>query len=596
MKSVKRSIFSLYLSVSLALTVLTLCYSNPAVAEAKIDYSEISGQLRPVIQRILKDKKIVGLSLALVHKGSTVWSEGFGYSDKKSKLRTTPDTMFRVGSISKLFTTVATMQLQEQDIIDIDQPLSAYLERFLMKSRFSDDSPITIRNILTHHAGIQSDLYKGQWNNTHFTDVVEQLRNEYVSYPPDFVLSYSNVAFSLLGNMIEEVTYQSYESYIQENIAIPLNMPNTGFHLSSFEHNLAHAFNSTQKKQSLLPIRDLPSMGLYSSANDIARFISLFIDRKNTMHKQILSNASIDEMLEHQNVDVELDFDDKIGLGWLLDRYSFNDAGTIAEHGGTTMYYSSQLLLAPRHELGVIVMSNTQGSRSSVNHIAETVLQQALDFQKGLSTEPATSLTSTETLESNDGSIQTGGDYMTNLGLVSIDPIENELCACSKREVLDLIPQPEGWYNLHDRHTSSADSSDKPRLTEKKIGEHEVIIMQSKGRTQRFGSRMPSPGIPEKWKKRLGDYRIINADSNFPIDHVCLLEKNKRLYLGYRMPRLSEKQIHTPLEPITGHEAVTVGLGRTRGETVQIDRFDDSDKEYLIFSGLIAEKISDRPL
>lgn len=479
-------------------------------------------------------------------------------------------------------------------MIDIDQPLSAYLERFLMRSRFTDDSPITVRHILTHHSGIPTDLYKGQWNDTHFTEVVEQLRNEYVSYPPNFVLSYSNIGFTLLGNMIEEVTQQPYESYIQEHIAIPLGMPNTGFHLSKFEYNLAEAFNASRKKQSLLPIRDLPSMGLYSSANDIARFIQLFIDRKNPMHQKTLSDTSVNEMLEHQNADVELDFDEKIGLGWLLDRCGINNAGTIAEHGGTTMFYSSQLLLAPKHKLGVIVMANTQGSRSSVNQIAESVLQAALDHKRGLLAPSPGRVSATITAENNEGGINTGGDYMTNLGLVSIDPDENELCACSKRKVLNLIPQPDGWYDLQKNNASVPDASSNPRLTEKRIGEQEVIVMQSEGRTQRFGSRMPDPGIPDKWKKRLGNYRIINSDSNFPIDHVCLLEKNKRLYLGYRMPRLSQKQIHTPLQPITPYQAVTVGLGRTRGETVQIDKFDDNGKEYLIFSGLIAEKIPEQ--
>lgn len=592
MKSIKRSIAGRFLSICLLLAGTCIILPGHTYAAENIDYSQLRQQLHPVIERKLKEKNIVGLSLALVDGGSTVWSEGFGFSDQSFKKKTTPNTEFRVGSVTKLFTAVATMQLQGHDLIDIDQPLSAYLERFLMQSRFSDNSPITVRNILTHHAGIPTDLFKGQWNNTHFTEVVEQLRNEYVSYPPEFVLSYSNIGFSLLGNMIEEVSQQSYESYIQENIAIPLNMPNTGFHLSRFEHNLSDAFNDRRKKQSLLPIRDLPSMGIYSSANDLARFISLFIDRENPMHQKILSDASVYEMLEHQNADIELDFDEKIGLAWLLDRCGINNAGRIAEHGGTTMFYSSQLLLSTEHELGVIVMANTQGSRNTVNQIAETILQAALNTKLGLSL-PSTTLASSETPTSNDNPVHMGGDYMTNLGLVSIDPLENELCACSKRKILDLIPQPDGWFNLQKKNESRTVQSNKPKLSEKKVGDQKVIVLHSEGRTQRFGSRMPEAGIPETWKRRLGNYRIINSDRNFPIDHVCLLEKNERLYLGYRMPRLSVKDIHTPLAPITHNEAVTVGLGRTRGETIQIDKFDDSAKEYLIFSGLIAEKIPD---
>lgn len=559
-------------------------------ATEQVDYEKISRQLYPAIEKKIKEKNIVGLSLALVDKGAIVWAEGFGYSDRARKTKISPNTQFRIGSITKLFTALASLQLQDNDRIDIDQPLSAYLERFLMKSRFSDDSPITVRNVLTHHSGMPTDLFKGQWQKTRFTNIVEQLRNEYVSYPPEFVLSYSNIGYSLLGHMIEETTDQSYESYIQEHILQPLSMRHTGFAPEANLTTLSHAFNKDRDKKDLLPIRDIPAMGLYSSAHDLANFVRLFLDRDYSVHQHVLSEASLTEMMEHQNADVELDFDEKIGLAWHLDRAGINDAGAIAEHGGTTMYYSSQIVLAPKYGLGVIVLANTQGSRATVNQIAETILLASINLKRGSHGKNRVAAAN-ETPAADEYMPPLGGDYMTSLGLVSIDPREVELCACSKRKVLDLVPQPDGWFNLQKKSSGKGSTAKQARMTEKFIDGQKVIVIQSEGRTHRFGSSMPEAAIPELWKQRLGDYRIVNSDEDFPVDHVSLLEKNKRLYLGYRMPKLSHKKVETPLAPITDHEAVTVGLGRTRGETVRIKRFDDTRMEYLVFSGLIAEKI-----
>lgn len=579
-----------FLGNSLLISGIVLSAPQTSQAAEQVDYEKISRQLHPVIAKKIKEKNIVGLSLALVDKGTIEWAEGFGYSDRAQSTKISANTQFRIGSITKLFTALATMQLQDNGDIDIDQPLSAYLERFLMQSRFSDDSPITVRNVLTHHSGLPTDLFKGQWQNTSFTHIVEQLRNEYVSYPPEFVLSYSNIGYSLLGHMIEETTDQSYQSYLQEHILQPLSMRHTGFTPEPDLTSLSAGFNKNKENKELLPIRDIPAMGLYSTAFDLANFVRLFLDRDYIVHQQVLSETSMTEMMEHQNADVELDFDEKIGITWLLDRAGIDDAGVITEHGGTTMYFSSQIVLAPEYELGVIVLANTQGSRTTVNQIAETILLAAIDLKRGSSAKHKI-VAENETPVTDEYMPPLGGDYMTNLGLVSIDPGEVELCACSKRKVLDLVPQPDGWFNLQKKSTDKTSNEKQARLTEKFIDGQQIIVVQSKGRTHRFGSSMPEARLPDLWKQRLGDYRIINSDKDFPVDHVSLMEKNKRLYLGYRMPRLSHKKVETPLAPITDNEAVTVGLGRTRGETVRIKRFDDTPKEYLIFSGLIAEKI-----
>lgn len=122
------------------------------------DYSSITGELSRLIQSVVEESGITGLSVALVDDQEMVWAEGFGHADKENGVKATPQTIYGVASISKLFTATAIMQLAESGEIDIDQPLQTYLPEFSINSRFTGPGPITLRNVMTHHSGLPSDL------------------------------------------------------------------------------------------------------------------------------------------------------------------------------------------------------------------------------------------------------------------------------------------------------------------------------------------------------------------------------------------------------------------------------------------------------
>ena len=111
----------------------------------------------------MKDKDIVGLSIAVVDDQEIVWADGFGWADKQNKIRARPETVYRVGSITKLFTATAAMQLAEQGKLDINQPLEKILQQFAIKSHLDNTAPITPRNIMTHHSGLQGNYLHGMW-------------------------------------------------------------------------------------------------------------------------------------------------------------------------------------------------------------------------------------------------------------------------------------------------------------------------------------------------------------------------------------------------------------------------------------------------
>ena len=189
-------------SASCAL-LLAACATPAPVADHEIrgDYRFTEKYLSWLVEHEMSDNDITGLSIALIDDQQVVWQQGFGYADLANKVPATPETIYRAGSIAKVFTAAATMQLAEQGKLDIDQPLAAALPEFAIKTRFPKAGPVTPRNIMTHHSGLPSNFLRDMYvrDPGRFETVVEGLHDEHLAFPPDYVFSYSNVGMALLG-------------------------------------------------------------------------------------------------------------------------------------------------------------------------------------------------------------------------------------------------------------------------------------------------------------------------------------------------------------------------------------------------------------
>jgi len=147
-------------------------------------------QTHSKLQQLIERQQLDGVSIGVVSKDGLIWFDSAGYANRKKGIKASENTMYRVGSLTKLFTATAILQLEDEGIIDIDQAASAYIPRFYYKTRFSDTGVITPRNLLTHLSGLPSNLNKGHWSEERFSDLVERLRIEYTAYPVDFISNY----------------------------------------------------------------------------------------------------------------------------------------------------------------------------------------------------------------------------------------------------------------------------------------------------------------------------------------------------------------------------------------------------------------------
>jgi CubicO group peptidase (beta-lactamase class C family) len=579
--------------------ILASCATMPKRAEdlAPDDYGFTREYITWLIKKEMKQRGVTGLSIALVDDQRVVWAEGFGLADKANEVAATPETVYRAGSISKLFTATAAMQLAEQGKLDIDKPLQSYLPEFSISSRFKDSSAITPRTIMTHHSGLPSNLSKGMWSTDPqpFETVVEQLKDEYVATPPGYIFSYSNLGVTLLGHALERVAGQSYSSYMSASILSPLGMT-----YSSFSQGPDHSFLAAKayrncKEVDEPALRDIPAGGLNTTVLDLSRFMQMVFAGGRTEKRQIIKSETLAEMLRPQNENVPLDLDNRVGLAWGLGSTDIQNAGPVASHGGATICHRSRLMVLPDHKLGIVVLANSATAGSVVRKVAIETLKLALETKAGIKQLeqqivdiPHEVTLPYEVLQGYEGR------YYTSEGVVDVSNESGYLQAEVKKKPVLLVPRADGLFYLKYRMLGlvpiSLGELDKIGISRATIMGREILKARVNGREIIAGERMQPVKVSKKWLQRVGKYEIINQGKDaLAIDNFRLRHDDGLLFVEYSMPLFASCTKSLAVEPISDSEVVISGLGRGRGETIRM--VNEQGEELLRYSGYLFRKI-----
>jgi CubicO group peptidase (beta-lactamase class C family) len=525
----------------------------------------------------MKKNRVVGLSIAIVDDQQTVWARGFGYADLKNKKPATPETVYRIGSISKLFTVTATMQQAEQGRIDIDQPLQNYLPAFSVKSRFSNTDPITLRSIMTHHSGLPSDVLKGMWAPEPPETLLYRLKDEYVAYPPNYVFAYSNAAMALLGLMIERVSDAEFCEYMTQTIIKPMGMQHSSYKLTPDIESLLSKGYRNGKEAKQLPLRDLAAGSMYSNVVDLSRFVKMVLAEGRAGNQQILRPQTIAEMLRPQNGNVVLDFGQQIGLGWFID-YTPHEKLKIAGHGGGTPLFRTSLMILPQKKIGVVVLTNsTEGSRIH-NKIGKEALKLSLEAKTGetiekkdIRIEPPDQKASEEMLQSFVGR------YATLNMLGAVDRKKKTLEAKFEKYEFQLIKSSNGSFGVKRRFLGIFPLKKLGRLEVAKIrvgrtefNGRELLTVHYDNKYWFSAEKLSLSPLPPAWEKALGKYRILNPDPDSSPEEVRLSKKAGVLELSFKNPLWHSGRGKIYLRPISETAALTTGIGRNSGETMRL--------------------------
>jgi len=312
---------------------------------------------------LLSELDTMGGVISVVKDDALLLSKGYGYSDIERDKPVDPNsTLFRIGSVAKLFTWTAIMQLVEQDILDLDTDINEYLNAFQVPETFPE--PITLKHLLTHTAGFEETYTRIISDTDVFSSLEEELKDHLPPRvrSPGIMTSYSNFGTALAGFIIEETTGIKYEDYIEENILkildmnrssldqpLPQNLTEdsgipTGFYYD--RHQFYEGFYEY--------ISIVPAGGMSTTANDMANFMIANLNNGTFGENQILQNNTIQEMQSEQFT-THPQFP-----GMCYGFYELpHDYLRIISHNGATVFYHSLMALIPEENLGIFISFNS---------------------------------------------------------------------------------------------------------------------------------------------------------------------------------------------------------------------------------------------
>ena len=323
--------------------------------------ADVSAFLDGIVSQQLAREDIGGAVVLVIKDGKVLFTKGYGYADVDKKTPVLPDgTLFRPGSVSKLFTWTAVMQLVEQGKLDLDRDVNDYLD-FKIPPAYG--KPITLRNIMTHTSGFE-ETAKDMWF-TSPNDLVPI--GDYVKahipariFPPGVTPAYSNYATTVAGYIVQRVSGESYFDYIENHIFNPL-----GMHHSTFRQPLPADLKGMMSSGYTVasePAKDFefiepaPAGSSSITAVDISHFMLAHLQEGKYENAQILKPETVQLMHSRQFGSLPT------MLGMCLGFYEETRNGhRIIGHGGDTIYFHSDLHLIQDTGVGFFVSYNSQG-------------------------------------------------------------------------------------------------------------------------------------------------------------------------------------------------------------------------------------------
>ena len=340
------------------------------------DPAEMKAFLDEELGREMEKYHIAGAAVSVVKDGQLFFAKGYGYADLENKIPVDPEqTMLRIGSVGKLFTWTAVMQLVEQGKLDLDEDINDYLD-FRIPDTYPQ--PITLKHLMTHTSGFDDRLLESLVSDA---DDQVSTREWLISNmpararPPGDIASYSNYNAMLAGYIVAQVSGQPYDQYIQEHVLNPLGMvhstaqspmpPDLRAHASvgyTYEDGDFQAYPNYTAQPAVLP-----SGAHQASVTDMARFMIAHLQDgrysdANIAEARILNESTMQQM--HSTVYTP----DPRLLGTAYGFFDFSDNGqrTIGHSGYIPPMYSL-LLLLPDQNLGVFVAYNSEGGEELTN-------------------------------------------------------------------------------------------------------------------------------------------------------------------------------------------------------------------------------------
>jgi len=341
--------------------------------------ADLEAWLDGYMDSALQPSGIAGAVVSVVKDGKLLLSKGYGYADVESgRLMDPSRTLIRTGSTSKLFTWTAVMQMYEQGKLDLDRDVNTYLD-FRIPER--SDGPVTMNQLMTHRGGFEEGLKNVLMSDPEKLLTTEQYLKNHPRpriFPAGEAPAYSNYGTALAGYIVERVSGQPFEDYIEQHILNPLGMRHSTFRQplpEPFEDDMSRGYMSADQKPWKFELAvTAPAGSLSSTADDMANFMIAQLQNGQFENSRILQPGTA-ELMHRSEYPLPEGFA-TMAHGFFS---GWENGHWVIGHGGDTVLFHTDLNLLPDENVGFFVSFNSRGSNDSVYSLRSRLFEDFMD-------------------------------------------------------------------------------------------------------------------------------------------------------------------------------------------------------------------------
>jgi CubicO group peptidase (beta-lactamase class C family) len=342
-----------------------------SIAACTLAQTNVSQRLDQIAGTELVRQHIPGMAIVAVRDGRVVYAKGFGVVSAESKNPVTSDTVFRVGSMSKMMVATAAVSLSEQGRLRLDAPVGSYLYGLNPQV-----ARVTTHQLLSHTSGLRDEAVSfGPHEEEALGTAIASWNGSMFFTDPGKVFSYSNPGYALVGRVMEVIRGTPFADVMQQMVFQPLGMKNSTYRPTmamTFPLAVGHNADGTVSRPMADYVPNWPAGFLFSSARDFGAFVSAFLNDGKLDDRQALP-ASVFSALAQTRSRIPGRSGTQYGYGLYIEQ----DKGfQVLAHGGTIQGYTSAVVMAPAYKAGVAVLTNRDGADSSL--VADKMLEALL--------------------------------------------------------------------------------------------------------------------------------------------------------------------------------------------------------------------------
>lgn len=346
-------------------TLFLICFFHPmegAVAKAPetAENSDLSKYIEKEIRRMMRKYHLPALAITVVDQEDVIYQNALGYIDLEKGIEASPESVFKLWSLAKVFTALEIFKEVEEGLVDLNAPISEYLPAFHIQSKLAIEEAVTVKSLLAHRSGLPRNeclnCDEGDKNPQMLEEFEKSVEDCYMAYPTGFRYKYSNLGYDLLGRIIEENRDMGFSAYMKAFVLDDLGMYHSSFLTNDVNKSNQLALGYEYHKRSYYPmiqpeINSVPSGNLYSTIEDLSIFLASALNNELFNSKRTMEQMFIDHYSRKEDPET-------MGLGWKTTILGAKEL-MVWHDGGPSEGIGSIIALVPGQEFGIAIVANS---------------------------------------------------------------------------------------------------------------------------------------------------------------------------------------------------------------------------------------------